>query len=609
MIYPTNFEEKIGFNAIRRLISRYILSNLGHRHLEEMTFLADEKILLKKLNELNELATLLRNGVGFPAHDYLDPTAELIRIKTPGTAIELEALIELKISLNTIGDISNFLQNQDAEKVLHLKELGSDLYVDPIIIREIKRVVDEKGSVKDDASAGLKEIRSKLAQKLREVDTRMAQIFAKVKKEGLAADHLEIAIRNGRQVIPVPVAFKRKIKGFIHDESATGQTVFIEPAEIFEINNEIRELENAEKREVLKILTALADFLRPHIENLLITYLVLGEFDFLRAKAKFAIEINAHLPFISKEPIIDWKNAIHPLLYLAHKDHRKSVVPLHLTLNQEQRILLVSGPNAGGKSVVLKTSGLLQYMLQSGLLIPVEENSTAGIFTRIFIDIGDEQSLEQDLSTYTSHLRNLKHFLAFSDPTTLVLIDEFGAGTEPQLGGAIAEAVLEKLSLTQCKGVITTHYANLKEAAGRIEGIVNGAMLFNPHSLSPMFVLQTGKPGSSFAFEIADKIGFPKDVLKLAATKINPAAVDYDRLLRELEHEKSALIEKKAGMEVADAFLHEMIEKYTQLSESAKLDRTKILLQAKEEASRIIEKSNRLIENTIREIKQNQADN
>lgn len=608
MIYPANFEDKVGFNAIRQHIGRYILSDLGRRHLEEMHFFTDEKILLKKLNELNELTTLLRNGVAFPAQDYLDPTSELIRIKTPGTAIELEALIELKISLNTISGIFTFLENHDAAKIMHLKELGSGLYFEPAVLKEINRIVDEKGNVRDNASATLRELRTKLAHKHREVDSRMAQIFAKVKKEGLAVERLEIAIRNGRQVIPVPVAFKRKIKGFIHDESATGQTVFIEPAEIFEINNEIREIENAEKREIIKILTSLADFLRPQIDNLLKCFSVLGEFDFLRAKAKFAIEINSHLPFISKDPIIDWKNAVHPLLYLAHKDQNKSVVPLNLSLNQDQRILLVSGPNAGGKSVVLKTTGLLQYMLQCGMLIPVDENSRAGIFRQIFIDIGDEQSLEQDLSTYTSHLQNLKHFLSFADPITLILIDEFGAGTEPQLGGAIAEAVLEKLSLIKCIGVITTHYANLKEAAGRIEGIVNGAMLFDPQTLSPMFVLQTGKPGSSFAFEIAEKIGFPKEVLKIAATKINPAAIDYDKLLQELELEKSALIEKKAGMDVADAFLHEMIEKYTQLSESAKQERTKILKQAKEEASRIIEKSNKLIENTIREIKQNQAD-
>lgn len=608
MIYPGNFEEKVGFNVIRQLIGRNILCELGRKHLERMEFLSDEETLLRKLNELNELVTLLRNGFSFPAQDYLDPTPELIRIKTPGTSIEAEALLELKISLTTISEISNFLLNQESEKVKHLLELGSGLHFDPIILKEINRIIDEKGIIKDTASPALREIRIKLRHKLKEVDSRMAQIFARVKKEGLTVERLEIAIRNGRQVIPVPVAFKRRIKGFIHDESSTGQTVYIEPAEIFEINNEIRELENAEIRELIKILTVLADYLRPHIETLLTAYRLLGEFDFLRAKARFAIEINALLPFIAREPLIDWKNAVHPLLYISHKEHKKLVVPLSLALNQDQRILLVSGPNAGGKSVVLKTTGLLQYMLQCGLLIPVDENSTAGIFRHIFIDIGDEQSLEQDLSTYTSHLKNLKHFLTFSDPNSLILIDEFGAGTEPQLGGAIAEAVLEKLSLSKCIGVITTHYANLKDAAGRIEGLINGAMLFDPTTLSPMFVLKTGKPGSSFAFEIAEKIGFPKEVLKLAANKINPDAIQYDKLLRELEHDKAILMEKKAGMEVADAFLHEMIEKYTKLNESLTLERSKILTQAKTEASRILEQSNKLIENTIREIRQSQAD-
>lgn len=608
MIYPQNFEEKIGFNSIRLILNKHILCPLGKQNLDNLSFTDDAELLHKKLNQVNELTNLMRGGASFPGQDYFDPTTELKRIKTPGTAIELESAIDLRISSNTIIEIQHFFAKQNPQKVEHLLDISNQAYIDPKILKEIDRIIDEKGMVKSSASANLKDIRSSMARKHRESESRMAQIFSKVKKEGLTGEDLQIAIRNGRQVIPVPASFKRKIKGFVHDESATGQTVFIEPAEIFEINNEIRELENAEIREIIKILTGLADFIRPHIDTLLVNYQILGEIDFIRAKAKFAIEINARLPLFKSEPIIDWINATHPLLYLSHRAQKKTIVPLNLTLNQEKRILLISGPNAGGKSVALKTTGLLQYMLQCGLLIPVDDISIAGTFRKIFIDIGDEQSLEHDLSTYTSHLKNLKHFIEHADSKTLILIDEFGTGTEPQLGGAIAEAALEDFARKLCFGVITTHYANLKDAAGRVAGIANGAMLFDPKSLSPLFVLKTGNPGSSYAFEIAEKIGFPKNLLDIAAGKISQSAIDYDRLLQELEVEKAALLEKQTGLHVADEFLAEMIEKYNRLNTDLKTEKEKIIIQAKAEAFRILEKSNKLIENTIRGIKESQAE-
>jgi len=608
MTYPQNFEEKIGFTTIRELVGKNILCSLGRKRLDGLTFCHDADELLTKLNQVNELTRLLRDGAAFPQQDYFDPTAELIRIKTPGTAIELEALADLRNSLRTILEIQHFLEKQDPEKVQHLMEVASRAFVKPATLREIDRIIDEKGVIRRNASANLKEIRSSLDRKHKESVSKMAQIFSRVKKEGLTGEGLEIAIRNGRQVIPVPAAFKRRIKGFVHDESATGQTVFIEPAEIFEINNEIRELESAEMREIIKILAAFADFIRPDIETLLLAYQTLGEIDFIRAKARFAVEINAQLPFVRDEAMIDWSNAIHPLLFLTNRAHKKSVIPLNLKLDSKDRMLVISGPNAGGKSVALKTTGLLQYMLQCGLLIPVDANSTAGIFSKIFIDIGDEQSLEQDLSTYTSHLKNLRHFIEHSDSRTLILIDEFGAGTEPQLGGAIAEAVLEDFSRRKCLGVVTTHYANLKEAAGRIPGIINGAMLFDPKNLSPLFVLKTGKPGSSYAFEIAEKIGFPKKLLENAAGKINQNVIDYDKLLRELEAEKAALMEKQTGMKVADEFLNEMIEKYSKLHKELRSEKEKILSQAKADASAIIARSNKIIEKTIREIRESQAE-
>jgi DNA mismatch repair protein MutS2 len=608
MIYPHNFEEKIGFNSIRLILSKHILCPLGKKNLDNLNFIDDAEMLQIKLNQVNELANLMRSGASFPGQDYLDPTTELKRIKTPGTAIELESAVDLRISSNTILEIQHFLAKQNPQKVEYLLAISNQAYVEPKLLKEIDRIIDDKGLVRSSASANLKEIRNSMVRKHRESESRMAQIFSKVKKEGLTGEDLQIAIRNGRQVIPVPAACKRKIKGFVHDESATGQTVFIEPAEIFEINNEIRELENAEIREIIKILTGLADFIRPYIDSLLVNFQILGEFDFIRAKAKLAIEINARLPHFKSEPIVDWINATHPILYLSHRAQKKTIVPLNLSLNNEKRMLLISGPNAGGKSVALKTTGLLQYMLQCGLLIPVDDNSTAGIFRNIFIDIGDEQSLEHDLSTYTSHLKNLKHFIEYADANTLILIDEFGTGTEPQLGGAIAEAALEDFARKLCFGVITTHYANLKEAAGRIEGIANGAMLFDPKSLSPLFILKTGNPGSSYAFEIADKIGFPKNLLEIAAGKISQSAIDYDKLLQELEVEKAALLEKQTGLNVADDFLAELIERYNRLNAELKTEKEKIILQAKDEASRIIEKSNKLIENTIRGIKESQAE-
>jgi DNA mismatch repair protein MutS2 len=608
MIYPQNFEEKIGFDTIRLLIKKHILCALGQKHLDHLSFCSDASLLNVKLKQVNELTSLLRNGASFPNQDYFDPGAELIRIKTPGTAIELETLAELRASLNTILEIQRFLAKQEVDLVEHLIAVASQAIIDPNILKEINRIIDEKGSIRSNASPGLKEIRHKLDRKHKESHSKMAQIFSHVKKEGLTVENLEIAIRNGRQVIPVPAAFKRKIKGFVHDESATGQTVYIEPAEIFEINNEIRELENAETREIFKILSDFADFIRPQIDSLIQAYKILGQFDFIRAKAKFAIEINASLPFLKNEAIINWKNAIHPLLFIAHRNQKKKVVPLDLFLHQKQSILLISGPNAGGKSVALKTAGLLQYMLQCGLLIPVQENSTAGIFSKIFIDIGDEQSLEHDLSTYTSHLKNLRHFIEQADQKSLILIDEFGAGTEPQLGGAIAEAALEEFSEKVCFGLITTHYANLKEAATRIPNIINGAMLFDPGNLSPLFILKTGNPGSSYAFEIAEKIGFPKRLLERAAGKINQSAIDYDKLLQELESEKAELTGLKTGLSVSDEFLKELIDKYDRMNRELKQEKEKIISAAREEAAVIIDQSNKLIENTIRGIKESQAE-
>lgn len=608
MIFPRHFEEKIGFNIVRSLIAKHLLCPLGMQQLAAMEFSTNVDHLEILLKKVYEMKNILQSGLHFPDQDYIDLTSLISHLRIEGTFIEPEAMAELRASLEAILEIKKFISHPQAGSAEQLQSLLSSVYIEPKIMREINRIVDEKGRIRDGASPQLKALRNRLVAKHAEADRKLASILAQVKKEGWTADEFEISIRNGRQVIPVPASYKRKIRGFIHDESATGQTVYIEPAEVFDINNEIRELQGDERREIIKILTAFADEIRPQVDSLLHAYLVLGEIDFIRAKAKFSLEINATLPRICNEPIVDWINASHPLLYLSHKQQKKSIVPLNLKLDSVERILMISGPNAGGKSVALKTAGLLQYMLQCGLLIPVEEQSKAGIFENLFIDIGDEQSLEKDLSTYTSHLSNLKFFIENVDNKTLVMIDEFGTGTEPQLGGAIAEATLEFLAESGCKGVMTTHYANLKEASGHIPGLFNGAMLFNPKTLSPLYILQTGKPGSSFAFEIAAKIGFPEKVLAQAITKTGKSSIDYDRLLQELEVEKRSIGEKQKSVKVADDFLNELIQRYQRLQEEMKIEKQAILQKARLEAAEIIRRSNQMIEKTIREIRESQAE-
>ncbi len=608
MIYPLNFEDKIGFTAVRSFIASRVLCPLGMKRLDELQMSTNYEHIRTELGKASEMKGILMTGVAFPASDYLDLSSMLHYLAIQGTYPQVEDLVELKLSLEALLHIKRFLLKQPPDAAPKLADMAAAVEVPQKILQHISRLVDERGRIRDGASQKLKQIRNKLVDKHKETDRKLASILSAMKKQHLTAEESEITIRNGRQVIPVHAANKRKIRGFIHDESATGQTFYIEPDEVFEINNQIRELVGAEKREIIHILTAFADDLRPAIPVLLHAYDFLGEIDFIRAKALFALEINAQLPKLTEKPLIDWVNATHPLLYLSLKTQQKKVVPLSITLDHSQRILVVSGPNAGGKSVALKTIGLLQYMLQCGLLIPVEDQSSAGVFEKIFIDIGDEQSVENDLSTYTSHLRNLKHFIENADAGTLVMIDEFGTGTEPQLGGAIAEATLEHLASKGCLGVVTTHYANLKEAAGKISGVFNGAMLFESRTLSPLFRLAIGRPGSSFAFEIASKIGFPSDVLQVAASKTGTTSVDYDRLLQDLETEKSELSERQRAARMADDFLNELIQRYERMASELKRDRQAILQKARAEAAEILRRTNQTIERAVREIKESQAD-
>lgn len=608
MIYPKNFEQKVGFNTVRQMVQSYCLSSLGEQFVSKIKFTSNFELLDKLLNQVNEFRLLLMEDSVFPSQDYFDLTPELIRIKTKGTFIEQEKLFDLKSSLSTINEVVDFINNTDSFKYRNLHNITAHINIEPSIIKRAADIIDDKGNIRDNASTNLREIRLELIRKQSSINKKINQSLRNAKRSGWTPGDAEITIRNGRMVIPLGAAYKRKIRGFIQDESATGQTVYLEPEEVLDTNNEIRELEGAERREIIRILKGFTEFIRPFIQELLDSYKFLGLIDFIRAKAKLALKINAIKPALDNHTSIDWKEATHPLLFLSHKKQNKPVIPLEIKLDKDQRILVISGPNAGGKSVCLKTIGLLQYMLQCGLLIPVKEGSSSGIFNNFFMDIGDEQSLENDLSTYSSHLLNMKHFSLNANENTLFLIDEFGTGTEPQLGGAIAEAILEKLNEKKAFGVITTHYSNLKLLAREGNGIVNGAMLFDTKAMQPLYRLKIGTPGSSFAFEIAKKIGFPKIILKSAEKKIGKKQLDFDEQLQQLEIEKKELEKKQEEFRVADDFLSEMVDKYTNLSEKIKFEKSGILSRAKKEAVEIIESSNKLIENTIREIRESQAE-
>lgn len=608
MIYPGNFEEKIGFTQIREILAGNCISPLGRQFISGMDFSHDRVKITQWLGETEEFRQVLLSSVPFPEQDYYDLTPELSRIRVEGTFIEFQKLIDLRISLETILACKDYFRKAEPGLYPLLTSIIEGIEIDRSVTDYIRRILDDKGRIRDNASPGLHSIRKQLHSRQSQIDRMMNKALSSAKQEGITPDNVEVTIRNGRMVIPVMAANKRKIRGFIHDESATGQTVYIEPTEVFDLNNEIRELENAEKREIIKILSDFTIFLRPYLDVLKDSYLILGKLDFIRARARLAISVGGIKPQLFEGTLIDWTDAVHPLLYLSHKARNAEVVPLTIRLDKKQRILVISGPNAGGKSVCLKTVGLLQYMLQCGLLVPMEESSRAGIFRDIFIDIGDDQSLENDLSTYSSHLKHLRFFLENAGESSLFLIDEFGTGTEPQLGGAIAEASLEKLNKLNAFGIVTTHYANLKLLADQKEGIINGAMLFDSRKMQPLFQLLTGKPGSSFAFEIAQKIGFPDDVLEMASEKTGKSQLDFDKQLQQLEVEKEEIKRQQQEFRVADSFLSEMIEKYEKLLTELEGKKQNILEEARQEALERVHSSNKLIEKTIKEIRESGAE-
>ncbi|MBP3419360.1 MAG: Smr/MutS family protein [Marinifilaceae bacterium] len=606
MLYPVSFEKKIKFDALRDLLSGYCESSMGRDLVQSMSFSSNRNEIEERLFECGELVTILQNEE-FPGGVYADVRPSLEKIRIEGLFLEVAEMVALKGSLESIYAILRFFKGK-SELYPILSAKAGDVLQFPYIIGRLESIVSKYGTIKDSASQELAQIRRSIHQKQSGISRRMQALLQLAQSEGWADKESGVAVRDGRMVIPVPSAFKRKIKGIIHDESATGKTSYIEPAEIVETNNEIRELEMDEKREIMRILRAFADDLRPYIDDLIPGYDFLAHIDFLKAKAKFSMQLGGVVPKISDNSELMWFSAKHPLLYLSLKQAGKELVPLNLELNEEQRIVVISGPNAGGKSVCLQTAGLLQYMFQCGVMVPVADDSIFGIFDNILIDIGDEQSIENDLSTYSSHLINMKNFLKYGDSRSLILIDEFGTGTEPLLGGAIAEAVLKRLNTQGVKGVITTHYTNLKLVAAETDGITNGAMLYDSARMAPLFELRIGKPGSSFAFEIARKIGLPKDILDEASLKIGEEQVNYDRHLKDIARDKRYWEEKRKKIHENEKRLDQVMERYSSELDQAEHERKQIIREARAEAERIMADANRVIENTIKGIRESQAE-
>ena len=615
MIYPLNFEQKIGFDQIRHLLKDKCLSTLGQERVEDMIFSESYNEINRHLEEITEFVRIIQEEDEFPDQYFFDVRPSLKRIRVEGMYLEEQELFDLRRSLETIRDIVRFLQrscDEEDEKATspypYLYELAGDIIVFPQLISRINNILDKFGKIKDNASSELLRIRRELALTTGSISRSLNAILRSAQAEGYVDKDVTPTMRDGRLVIPVAPGMKRKIKGIVHDESATGKTVFIEPAEVVEANNRIRELEGEERREIIRILMEFSGAVRPQVPAILQSYEFLAEIDFIRAKSLFSIQIKGIKPALENAQVLDWTTAIHPLLQLSLAKHGKKVVPLDIELHKGQRILIISGPNAGGKSVCLKTVGLLQYMLQCGLLVPMHERSHAGIFSSIFIDIGDEQSIEDDLSTYSSHLTNMKIMMKSCNEQSLILIDEFGGGTEPQIGGAIAEAVLKRFNEKHTFGVITTHYQNLKHFAEDHEGVVNGAMLYDRHLMQALFQLQIGNPGSSFAVEIARKIGLPEEVIADASEIVGSEYINADKYLQDIVRDKRYWETKRQNIRKREKQMEDTIAKYEKEIQELEKSRKEILKKAKSDAEQLIQESNAVIENTIRTIKETQAD-
>ena len=635
MIYPDNFEQKVGFDTIRGMVKRACLSPLGQQRVDEMGFSANFDEVAERLGETEEFRKILAEEE-FPTDHFFDVRLVLERLRIENTYPTPEELWDVKRSLEAIEKIKDFFygdkngsgstREEVREKYLKLAGLVEEMQTFQSVTKRIDQILDRYGDVKDTASAALYDIRKTKTNVAGSISRLLQSILGKAKTEGLVEKDASPAMRDGRLVIPVAPGMKRKISGIVHDESDSGKTVYIEPAEVVEANNKVRELEAEERREIVRILTEVADEIRPEIDNMRDAYETMATIDFIRAKARVATDMGAVLPNINKVQQIDWSMAKHPLLkgkafqreqvagsreqvtLREQVTTNKVVVPLDIELTKKDRILVISGPNAGGKSVCLKTVGLLQYMLQCGMLVPMAESSRCGMFEKIFIDIGDEQSLENDLSTYSSHLLNMKHMMRHASSRTLILIDEFGGGTEPQIGGAIAEAVLKRFNQKHAFGVITTHYQNLKHYAKDTPGVVNGAMLYDRVEMRPLFQLKIGNPGSSFAVEIARKIGIPEDVIEDASALVGQDYINADKYLQDIVRDKRYWENKRQLIHQKEKALEVRIEEYEEKSKAIKAERREIMDKARQEAEQLLESSNALIERTIKEIKEAKAE-
>ena len=614
MIYPNNFENKIGFDEIRTLLRERCLSTLGKEMVDAISITNDAETINEWMKQVREFRKLQDEADDFPLQYFFDVRESVSRLRLEGTHLEENELFDLRRSLETICNIVRFLnrtedyEEQKSYPYPALHRLTEDVTTFPQLVQRIDQILDKFGKIRDNASQELAQIRHNLAKTEGSISRTLYSILKSAQSDGLVEKDVTPTLRDGRLVIPVAPGLKRKISGIVHDESASGRTIFIEPTEVVEANNRIRELEADERREIIRILTDFAKQVRPYVKDIIDSYKFLAIIDMIRAKSEFAKLTKAFEPEVEKYPHIDWIRAIHPLLQLSLSKQNKNVVPLDILLTSEKRILIISGPNAGGKSVCLKTVGLLQYMLQCGISIPIGERSKTGIFNNIMIDIGDEQSLENDLSTYSSHLMNMKHMMKQADGQTLLLIDEFGTGTEPQIGGAIAESVLKQFCNKKAYGVITTHYQNLKHFADSHEGVVNGAMLYDRQEMQALFQLSIGQPGSSFAIEIARKTGIPDEVIRDASDIVGTDYIQSDKYLQDIVRDKRYWESKRQTVHQREKDMEKTIARYESDISEIEKSRKEILKRAKEQAEELLKESNKKIENAIREIREGQAE-
>ena len=610
MIYPSNFESKIGFDAVRRELERYCVSALGASNVPRLRFSTRRDEVIRWLEQTNEFLSIVQAKREFPLSYYFDLRVVLKEISTPGTFLSAERLFDLQRLLVTVSQVVRFF-SQDGEAgnpYPRLSELTSGLQAFPELSNAIGHVLDKAGNIKDTASPQLRDLRASIAHVTSSINGTLRRIIAQGKQDGILEADVQPSLRDGRLVVPVSAMNKRKLHGIVHDESASGKTVFIEPDAIVEANNRIREIEAEIAREIIRILTEVTDLIRPHLDELAGVLDTLGQLDFIRAKALFAQDVGAQMCHVDRKPVVEWYTAVHPALLLSLRSQGKEVVPLNITLNRQDRILVISGPNAGGKSVCLKTVGIVQYMMQCGLLPTLRDNSHMGIFRDIFIDIGDQQSIENDLSTYSSHLQNMKLFLSKGGKETLILIDEMGSGTEPQIGGAIAQSILEQLNEHQIMGVVTTHYQNLKQFAEDTDGVVNGAMLYDRQHMQPLFQLSVGYPGSSFAIEIARKTGLPREVIDKASEIVGSDYINMDKYLLDIVRDRRYWENKRQDIRAKEKRLDQLIADYDDRLDSIRAEHRQIIHDARNEAEEILRSSNAQIERTIKEIRARQAE-